>query len=41
MDLKRKEAEILDGLMDFQRATVERVFDLFKSDYSRVLVAEK
>lgn len=41
IDLIQKEEEILSGLKDFQKATVERVYDLFTNDYSRVLVADE
>ncbi|MFC4559740.1 hypothetical protein ACFO3D_16255 [Virgibacillus kekensis] len=41
IDLVQKEEEILSGLKDFQRATVERVHHLFTNEYSRVLVADE
>src|SRR5690554_575549 len=41
IDLALREKEILSGLKDFQEATVERVYDLLKSNYSRVLVADE
>lgn len=41
INLVQKEKEILAGLKDFQRATVERVFELIVKDYSRVLVADE
>ncbi|WP_174615164.1 hypothetical protein [Virgibacillus ihumii] len=41
IDLYYKEKEILAGLKDFQRATVERVHQLFTTNYSRVLVADE
>lgn len=41
MRLKRREKEILGELKDFQRATVERCFALFKSGQRRVLVADE
>lgn len=41
IDLVEKEHEILSGLKDFQKATVDRVYDLFTNDYSRVLVADE
>lgn len=40
-DLLNREKEILSGLKDFQRATVERIFNLFTSGRSRVLVADE
>jgi hypothetical protein len=39
--LAEKETQIISGLKDFQRATVERVFDLFKKEHNRVLVADE
>ena len=36
-----REAEIMDGLKDFQRATVERCIELFVSGQRRVLVADE
>ena len=41
MKLQQRENEILDELKDFQRATVERCFALFKSGQRRVLVADE
>lgn len=41
IDLAQKEKEILSGLKDFQKATVERVHQLFTTNYSRVLVADE
>lgn len=41
IDLKLAEDKIMGGLKDFQRATVERVFELYKSGQSRVLVADE
>ncbi|WLD94465.1 DEAD/DEAH box helicase family protein [Alkalihalobacillus sp. AL-G] len=41
IDLKKKEEEILDGLKDFQRSTVDRVHDLLTNDFTRVLVADE
>ncbi len=35
------EAKTMHGLKDFQRATVERIYDLFKSGQNRVLVADE
>ena len=41
IDLKLTEEKIMDGLKDFQCATVERVFKLFKEGQRRVLVADE
>ncbi|MED4695187.1 DEAD/DEAH box helicase [Peribacillus frigoritolerans] len=41
INLIQKEKEILSGLKDFQRATVERVHHLFTHEYARVLVADE
>ena len=44
IDMKAKEQQVLSGLKDFQRATVERVFALFTDKQSprcRVLVADE
>lgn len=41
IDLERREKEILRGLKDFQRDTVERVFSLFEKGQYRVLVADE
>nr|WP_304219973.1 DEAD/DEAH box helicase family protein [Fredinandcohnia onubensis] len=41
INLEQKEKEILSGLKDFQRATVERIHYLFTNNYSRVLVADE
>lgn len=41
IDLEKIEEEILDGLKDFQLATVKRVYKLYKSGYSRVLVGDE
>lgn len=41
IDIKQKETEILNGLKDFQRATVDRCFEVFKSGQSRILVADE
>ena len=41
IDLQQKEEEILAGLKDFQKSTVERVYDLLTRDYTRVLVADE
>ena len=41
IDLKITEKQIMNGLKDFQRATVERVFSLFKNGQNRVLVADE
>ena len=41
IDLKQIEQEIMNGLKDFQRATVERVFELYKKEQNRVLVADE
>jgi len=41
LNLKLIEDQIMDGLKDFQRATVERVSDLYKSGQNRVLVADE
>ncbi len=40
-ELSTKEKQILSGLKDFQRATVERILSLFTSGRSRVLVADE
>ncbi|WP_027964546.1 DEAD/DEAH box helicase [Halalkalibacillus halophilus] len=40
-DLKEIEKNILDGLKDFQQATVSRVYSLFTTGYHRVLVADE
>ncbi|UOQ44852.1 DEAD/DEAH box helicase [Halobacillus salinarum] len=41
IDLDQKEEEILFGLKDFQKATVQRVYDLLTHGYTRVLVADE
>ncbi len=41
IDLASKEREILAGLKDFQLATVNRVYDLFRNGLHRVLVADE
>lgn len=41
IDLEKREKEILAGLKDFQRDTVERINDLFKNGQTRVLVADE
>ncbi len=41
INLEQKEKEILSGLKDFQRATVERIHYLFTNNHSRVLVADE
>ena len=41
IDLNVKEKEILSGLKDFQLATVNRVDQLFKNGFHRVLVADE
>lgn len=41
IDLDKKEKEVLSGLKDFQLATVERIYELFTSGQSRVLVADE
>ena len=41
IDLSAVETDILAGLKDFQRATVERVLDRYKAGQSRVLVADE
>lgn len=41
IDLEKREKEILAGLKDFQRATVERIEELFKGGQTRVLVADE
>ncbi|MBP1949889.1 helicase C-terminal domain-containing protein [Virgibacillus litoralis] len=41
IDLVRKEEEILSGLKDFQKATVDRVYSLFTNEFNRVLVADE
>ena len=41
LTLPEREKEILSELKDFQRATTERCFDLFKSGQRRVLVADE
>jgi hypothetical protein len=41
INLEKKEQEILSGLKDFQRATVERINYLFTNNHSRVLVADE
>jgi hypothetical protein len=40
-DLAVRERQILSGLKDFQRATVERIFTLLTSGRNRVLVADE
>lgn len=41
IDLASAEKEILHDLKDFQQATVERVFSLYKAGQNRVLVADE
>lgn len=41
IDLQKRECEIIKGLKDFQRATVERVYYLFNEGYTRVLVGDE
>ena len=41
MDLKHAEAQVCEGLKDFQRETVDRVLSLYKSGQNRVLVADE
>ena len=41
IDLQKRECEIVKGLKDFQRATVERVYYLFNEGYTRVLVGDE
>ena len=41
IDLMQIEQEIMNGLKDFQRATVDRVFELYQSKHNRVLVADE
>ena len=41
IDLGHSERQIMKGLKDFQQATVERVFSLYKSGQNRVLVADE
>lgn len=41
IDLAEKEKGILSGLKDFQLATVNRVYDLFRQGFHRVLVADE
>ena len=41
IDLAEKEKGVLSGLKDFQLATVNRVYDLFRQGFHRVLVADE
>ena len=41
IDIEAKEIEILEGLKDFQRATVDRCFEVFRSGQNRILVADE
>lgn len=41
IDLIKKERGILSGLKDFQLATVERIYHLFTTGFSRILVADE
>jgi type I site-specific restriction endonuclease len=41
IDLAKAEERIMEGLKDFQRATVDRVIELYKSGQNRVLVADE
>ena len=41
IDLAKSEERIIGGLKDFQRATVDRVIELYKSGQNRVLVADE
>ncbi|MDU6339839.1 MAG: helicase-related protein [Clostridium sp.] len=41
MDLVKIEQEIINGLTDFQKATVQRVFDIYINGANRVLVADE
>ena len=40
-NLKITEERIMAGLKDFQRATVERIFELYKNGQKRVLIADE
>lgn len=40
-DLKQTEAKVMDGLKDFQRATVNRIDTLFRSGQNRVLISDE
>ena len=41
IDLEKSEERIIEGLKDFQRATVDRVIELYMSGQNRVLVADE
>ncbi|HCS11651.1 MAG TPA: hypothetical protein DIV40_09360 [Clostridiales bacterium] len=41
IDLAKSEERIIEGLKDFQRATVDRVIELYKGGQNRVLVADE
>ena len=41
IDLAKSEERIIEGLKDFQRATVDRVIELYKRCQNRVLVADE
>jgi hypothetical protein len=41
IDLELTERKVMEGLKDFQRATVERIFSLYMSGQNRVLVADE
>jgi hypothetical protein len=41
MDVKAQEKEILKGLKDFQRATVDRCLELYQTGQKRILVADE
>lgn len=41
IDLAKAEERIMEGLKDFQRATVDRVIELYKGGQNRVLVADE
>ncbi|WP_423798192.1 DEAD/DEAH box helicase [Neobacillus sp. SAB-20_R2A] len=41
IDLEQRETEILSSLKDFQKATVQRIHELFTNGYHRVLVADE
>ena len=39
--MREKEREVMDGLKNFQQATVERIDELFRANRNRVLVADE
>ncbi|HVI42598.1 MAG TPA: DEAD/DEAH box helicase family protein, partial [Anaerovoracaceae bacterium] len=41
IDLNAAESRVMDGLKDFQRATVNRIVEVFESGQNRVLVADE